>query len=195
MHCQLLRKIGVRRALKILSPIMKLLLKILAGLAALVLVLVLVAFVLPRQYKVERAMVINAKPEAVQAQIADLRAWKNWGAWQERDPGMKLSYSAQATGVGAWSAWESAKEGNGKMTITAQTPTKVVYSLEFPDMGMSSVGSMELFPSGGGVRVVWIDAGDLGMNPVNRWFGLFLDKMIGPDFDRGLANIKKIVEK
>lgn len=174
---------------------MKTLLKIVAGLAAFVLLLVLVAFAFPRQYKIERALVINAKPEAVLAQIADLRTWKNWGAWQERDPGMKLSYSDQATGVGAWSSWESAKEGNGKMTITSQTPTKVVYLLEFPDMGMSSVGSMEVTPSGSGVRVVWIDAGDLGMNPVNRWFGLFLDKIIGPDFERGLSNLKTIVEK
>ncbi len=174
---------------------MKLLVKILAGFAALVILLVLVAFALPRQYKIERAMVMKAKPEAVFAQVADLKAWKNWGAWQERDPGMKLSYSAQSTGVGAWSQWESAKEGNGKMTITSQTATKVVYKLEFPDVGMSSTGSVELAADAGGTKVIWVDAGDLGMNPMNRWFGLFLDGMIGPDFEKGLSNIKKIVEK
>ena len=174
---------------------MKILLKILAGLAVLALLLVLTAFVLPRQYRIERSLVINARPEAVLAQVADLKAWKNWGAWQERDPGMKLSYSAPATGVGAWSAWESAKEGNGKMTITAQAPTKVVYTLEFPDMGMTSTGIVELQPQATGVRVVWSDAGDLGLNPMSRWFGLFLDKFIGPDFERGLANLKKLAEK
>jgi hypothetical protein len=174
---------------------MKLLLKILGGLAVLVLLLVLAAFALPRQYKIQRSLVMKAKPEAVLAQVADLKAWKNWGAWQERDPQMKLSYSNPATGVGAWSQWESAKEGNGKMTITSQTPTKVVYALEFPDMGMSSTGSMELAADAGGTKVIWIDAGDLGMNPMSRWFGLFLDGMIGPDFEKGLSNIKKIVEK
>lgn len=174
---------------------MKLLLKIIAGFAALVLLLVLVAFVLPRNYKIERSLVVKAKPEVVLAQVADLKAWKNWGAWQERDPGMKLSYSAQSTGVGAWSKWESAKEGNGKMTITSQSATKMVYNLEFPDMGTSSVGSVELVPEAGGTKVIWTDAGDLGMNPMNRWFGLFLEKLIGPDFEKGLSNIKKIVEK
>jgi hypothetical protein len=138
---------------------------------------------------------MKAKPDAVLAQIADLKAWKTWGAWQERDPGMKLSYSAQTTGVCAWSKWESAKEGNGKMTITAQTASKVTYALEFPDFGMTSTGVMELLPDAGGVKVVWSDGGDLGMNPTNRWFGLFLDGMIGPDFEKGLANMKKIVEK
>jgi hypothetical protein len=173
---------------------MKILLKILGGLAALVVLLVLVAFFLPRQYRVERTLVIKAKPEAVHAQVADLRAWKSWGAWQERDPGMKLSYSEKSTGVGAWSAWESKQEGNGKMTIKAQTPTKVVYDLEFPDMGMRSEGFIELAPEAAGTKVIWVDAGDLGMNPMSRWFGLFLDKIIGPDFDRGLANIAKKVE-
>lgn len=174
---------------------MKILLKILGGLAVLVLLLVLVAFAFPRQYRIERSLVINAKPEAVLAQVADLSAWKNWGAWQERDPGMKLSYSPKTTGVGAWSAWESKSEGNGKMTITEQTATKVTYGLEFPDMGTQSIGSIELQPQTGSIRVVWTDAGDLGMNPLNRWFGLFLDKLIGPDFEKGLANLKRLVEK
>lgn len=171
------------------------LLKFVGGLAALVLLLVAVAFFLPRGYRVERAIVIRAKPEAVLPQVADLRAWKNWGAWQERDPGMKLSYSAVTTGVGAWSQWESTKEGNGKMTIRTLSATKVGYLLEFPDMGTKSDGSIELVPEGGATRVVWIDAGDLGNNPVHRWFGLLVDKLIGPDFERGLANLKQLTEK
>ena len=174
---------------------MSILKKILGGLAVLVLALVLVAYAFPRQYRVERALVINAKPEAVLAQVADLSAWKNWGAWQERDPQMKLSYSKPTAGVGAWSAWESKSEGNGKMTITEQTPARITYRLEFPDQGMQSVGTIELRAQDGGIRVVWADAGDLGMNPMNRWFGLFLDKFIGPDFERGLANLKRLAEK
>lgn len=174
---------------------MKILLKILGGLAVLVLLLVLAAYLLPRQYRVERTLVIKAKPEAVLAQVVNLRAWKNWGAWQERDPQMKLSYSEQATGIGSWSAWESKSEGNGRMTIMEQAPAKITYHLEFPDFGMQSTGIIELQPADTGVRVVWSDTGDLGMNPLNRWFGLFLDRMIGPDFERGLANMKKLAEK
>ncbi len=108
---------------------------------------------------------------------------------------MKLSCSEQATGVGAWSYWESKKEGNGRMTITAQTPSMVTYRLEFPDFGTQSTGSIELQPVADGLRVVWMDSGDFGMNPLNRWFGLFLERLIGPDFERGLANLKKLAEK
>lgn len=174
---------------------MKILLKILGGLAVLVLLLVVVAFFLPRQYRIERSVVINAKPEAVHAQVAVLRAWKGWSAWHERDPNMKLDYSEQATGVGSWSSWISKQEGSGKMTITAITPTQITYHLEFPDNGFESTGTMALAAEGTSTRLVWTDAGDLGMNPINRWFGLFLDKLIGTDFEKGLANLKKLLEK
>jgi hypothetical protein len=173
---------------------MKLVLKFLGGVAALVVLLVLVAFLFPRSYHVERSAVLNASPEEIQTQIADLRAWKVWGIWQQRDPNMTLTYSDSTTGVGAWSAWVSEKEGSGKMTITEQTPSAVKYLLEFPDFGTSSIGSFTLAPEGDATRVTWIDEGDLGMNPMNRWFGLFMEKLIGPDFEASLENLKKLVE-
>jgi len=174
---------------------MKLLLKLLGGLAVLVLVLVLVAFLLPRHYRVERATVIRAPIAKVYPQLADLRAWRNWGVWFERDPGMKVSYSDAVATVGAWSAWESPKEGNGKATLTAVAPDRLVYRLEFPDFGMKSEGTFVLEPQGdAAVRVVWSDAGDLGLNPMSRWMGLFFDGMLGPDFEAGLAKLRRVTE-
>jgi hypothetical protein len=61
-------------------------------------------------------------------------------------------------------------------------------------MGTSSEGTMTLAPDGDGVKVTWLDAGDLGMNPLFRWFGLFIEHMIGPDFEKGLANLKRVAE-
>ena len=174
---------------------MKTFLKIVGGFAALVLLLVLAAFAFPRHYRIQREVRIEAKPEAVYPLVADLRAWKAWSAWHERDPAMKLSYSENTTGIGAWSAWESAKEGNGRMTITEVAATRVGYSLEFPDFGTRSLGTVEFAPEGAGTRVTWRDEGDLGMNPLNRWFGLFVDRLIGPDFERGLANLERLAEK
>ena len=60
---------------------------------------------------------------------------------------------------------------------------------------MKSTGIMVLTPDGDGYRLTWSDEGDLGMNPMNRWVGLFLDKLIGKDFETGLVNLKKLVEK
>jgi uncharacterized protein YndB with AHSA1/START domain len=174
---------------------MKILLRLLGGLVAVLLLLVLVAYLLPSTYRVERTIVINAKPEAVFALVGDLRRWKEWGAWQERDPAMKMTYAEKTAVVGGWSAWESKSEGSGKMTITAtDAPKRVVYLLEFPEMGTSSEGTMTLTSAAGGVQVVWSDGGSLGMNPLFRWFGLFIEKIIGPDFEKGLANLKKLAE-
>src|SRR4051812_36356988 len=154
---------------------MKLILKILGALAALVLLLVLVSFFLPRNFRVERATVIKAKPEAVFANVGDLRAWQKWTVWHERDPQMKTSFSEKTDVVGGWSSWISKSEGNGKMTLTAAEPAKrVVYSLEFPDFGMTSIGTVTLSPVAEGTRIAWADEGDLGMNPMNRWFGVVM---------------------
>lgn len=177
------------------GPRMKTLLRILAGLVALILLLVGVAFFLPSTYRVERSTVIQAPPEAVFSRVGDLRRWKEWGAWHERDPAMKLTYSEQSNAVGSWSAWESASQGNGRMTITRlEAPGRLVYKLEFPDMGTSSEGTMTLVPAGGGVKVIWVDQGNLGLSPLFRWFGLFIDRMIGPDFEQGLAKLKRLAE-
>jgi hypothetical protein len=59
---------------------------------------------------------------------------------------------------------------------------------------MQSTGVMEVVPVEGAYKLVWSDEGDLGLNPINRWFGLMLDKFIGTDFETGLANLKKLVE-
>lgn len=173
---------------------MKIILKILGGLAIVVLLLVLAAFFLPRQYRVERSLAFKSEPAAILAPCADLREWRKWGVWYQRDPGIKTTYSEPATGVGSWVSWESKQEGNGKMTITELTPNKVTYTLEFPDFGMKSTGVMEVVPAEGGYKLTWSDEGDLGMNPINRWFGLMLDKFIGTDFETGLANLKRLVD-
>jgi len=174
---------------------MNLLLKLLGGLAMLVLVLVAAAFFFPREYRVERSTVIKAPVAAIHAQLADMRNWRSWTVWHERDPAMTNTFSAAQGVVGAWSKWESKTEGNGQSTLTEVTPNRIVYRLEFPDMGMQSTGTFVLTPQPDGVQVVWSDTGDLGMNPLSRWFGLFLDGMIGPDFEGGLARLKRNLEQ
>lgn len=174
---------------------MKLLLKLFGGLVVLVLLLLAVAFSFPRTYRVERSAVIQAKPEVVFAQVADLKAWKNWGVWYERDAQMQVTYSEPSTGIGAWSEWKSSSQGNGKATLVALTPgTYAEYKLEFEGWDTPSKGTFTLAPTPEGTRVVWADEGDLGNSPVARWFGLFLDKMIGPDFEAGLAKLKTVCE-
>jgi hypothetical protein len=108
---------------------------------------------------------------------------------------MKIEYGGPAAGTGARWSWRSDSEGNGTMEFTeAVEGQRLVYRLAFPDMGMQSTGQMTIVPEGNGVRVSWSNEGDMGANPLNRWFGAFMDKLVGPDFDEGLANLKKLAE-
>jgi hypothetical protein len=69
------------------------------------------------------------------------------------------------------------------------------YELRFPDFGMGSTGVFVLAPvDGGQVRVTWSDAGSVGGNPVHRWFALFIDRIVGPSFEQGLAKLKRVSE-
>lgn len=177
---------------------MKLLLKILGGLAVLVLLAVVVAFFLPRHYRVERSVVIAAPAQTIYPLVADLRAWREWGVWYERDPAMVATYSESPgpNEIGGWVAWTSESQGSGSATLKQLRPySSATYELGFEGMTMKSEGVFELQPVEGGVRVVWSDAGDLGNNPVYRWFGLVLDGMVGPDFEGGLANLKRLAEQ
>lgn len=174
---------------------MKIILVFVRWIVVLAVLAVLIAFVLPRRYRVERSTTIAAQPELVFAKVGDLKLWPTWSVWHERDPGMKVNFSEPSGGVGAWTTWESKSEGNGKMTFTAIEPAKrVAYTLEFVDMHMVSTGSLALQPENGGVRVLWVSEGELGMNPIMRWMGLLFDRLIGRDFESGLAKLKRISE-
>lgn len=175
---------------------MRLIIKIFGVLVGVWVILVLVGLVLPGHYRVERSAVISAQPGKIFPLIGDLRSWRQWGVWFARDPAMQIEYSPATTEVGAWSQWKSKSQGDGKMTITAVHPTDAFeYRMEFADVGMVSRGTMALAPEpGGGTRVTMAMDGDLGHNPLYRWFGVFMNKLVGPDFEAGLANLKRLSE-
>lgn len=148
------------------------------------------------KFTVSRTLTINAAPEKIYALIADPHGWAQWSAWNRRDPAMAIEYSGPASGAGAVWAWKSKSQGDGRMTFTsAEAPKRLGYELFFPDFGTTSTGDFRLDANGGATQVTWTMNGDMGRNPVYRWMGLFMDKMVGPDFDAGLANLKALAEK
>jgi len=174
---------------------MKLMVRIFAVLVGFWLLLILVSLFLPGHYQVQRTITVAAPPARVFAHIDDLRAWRDWGVWFRRDPAMQLSYSPVTTGVGAWSSWKSRSQGDGKMTTTVvRAPTDFEYRMDFTAMAMVAHGTMVVAAAPGGSTVTMGMDGDLGHSPVNRWFGLAMNKLIGPDFEGGLANLKQLVE-
>jgi uncharacterized protein YndB with AHSA1/START domain len=161
----------------------------------LVLLFAAVSLALPSKFRVERSVAIAAPPPKVYLLIAAPAQWKRWSVWNQRDPAMQIEYGGPSAGAGARWSWRSETEGNGAMEFTEAEPDRRLrYRLSFPDFGMESTGELRLEPQGGGVRVTWSNEGEMGANPVNRWFGLFMDRLVGPDFEAGLENLKKLAE-
>ncbi len=148
------------------------------------------------KFSVVRSTVVNAPPDKVYGLLADPRRWKEWSAWNQRDPAMQITYSGPPSGSGAVWAWKSASQGDGRMTFTTAEPARRLgYELYFPDFGTTSTGDFALQASGTGTKVSWTMNGDMGSNPLFHWFALMSDRMVGKDFDEGLANLKALSEK
>ncbi len=178
---------------------MKALKKIVLAVLVLPVLIVLGSFLLPSRYHVERSVVMKASPEAVFEQVNRLKHWPEWTAWTVTDyPDMKIAFAGPESGVGAVYSWEGKSSGNGTLKITASEPGKrVSYSLDFENGKHVSAGALAIEPdivTPGALKVTWHNAGDLGANPVSRIFGLLMDRMMGPDFEKGLHNLKTRVE-
>ena len=153
-------------------------------------------YALSPKFTAARSTRIAAPPDKVYALIADPREWKRWTVWNQRDLAMQITYSGPPSGAGAGWAWKSKSEGDGKMTFTAAEPNRrLAYELFFPDFGTTSTGALELATADASTKVTWSMNGDMGSNPLLRWIALFGDRMVGPDFEAGLANLKALAEK
>ena len=151
----------------------------------------------PDNCHVERSAQINAPPDLVFSIINDLHQWGHWSPWDKRDPDMKKTYSGPSEGPGAIYGWNGNKQvGEGRMTILESKPGELVsMKLEFfrPFAGTNQV-KFTLAPSEGGTRVSWIMDGKY--NFITKTMGLFMsmDKMIGTDFEQGLANLNTVAQ-
>jgi len=175
---------------------MKTLLKILLGVILLFALVVFLAMIfLPKDVHVERSATINASDSIVFAQVNNLENWKEWSVWLKKDPNTKLSYSSNRSGTGAWYTWESEDKavGTGKLTIKESDPYKrIVSEIDFGAQGISQ-GSWTFKPNDkGGTDVTW--ALDSELSGFSKIFGLFMDGMVGGDFEKGLSNMKELVE-
>jgi hypothetical protein len=169
--------------------------KILLTVLALVLIAVIVGLLLPRQVVVTRSVNINRPARLVFVTINSFQLFPKWSPWQDLDPNMHQSTEGPRDGVGAKLVWSgNDKVGSGSQTITAFVPNQSVDSdLDFGSMGVAK-SKMALTPAGNSTQVAWTLTMDMGKNPIAHYFGLTMDRMIGPDFARGLGKLKTLVE-
>jgi hypothetical protein len=152
----------------------------------------------PDVLRVQRAASIKAPPETIFPLIADFHSWTSWSPWEKKDPELKRTYSGAASGKGAVYAWEGNRNvGSGRMEITeASSPAKVTIQLDFiKPFEAHNIAEFTLQPAGGATNVTWSMHGPSPF--ITKVMGVFLnmDKLIGKDFEAGLANLKSVAER
>jgi len=157
-------------------------------------------FLLPSQVHVERKILINASPEQVFAQVSDFNAWNAWSPWAKLDPNATMNIVG--SGLGQTMTWQSKdpKVGSGSQKITQiDSPRKLTTQIDFGEMGISDA-SFVLEPIDGKTLVTWSldtdmrEGKPLMKQPINTYIGLFMDSMLGKNYEAGLANLKAVVE-
>jgi uncharacterized protein YndB with AHSA1/START domain len=165
--------------------------------AALVVVLIGIIAMQPSEFRVARTTTIAAPAPVVFAQVNDFHKWEAWNPWGKIDPAMKASHEGPPAGVGAAYAWAgNSQVGEGRMTVTESQPNELVrIRLDFlKPMSGTSTAEFTLRPEGDQTAVVWSMTGH--NNFLAKAFCLFvnMDKMIGDQFEKGLAQMKVAAE-
>lgn len=169
--------------------------KVLIGVVALALLVLVGGLVLPGTVTVTRSVTVQAPADVIYPLIATPRQWPTWSPWNARDPQMAITYSGPESGTGATWSWKSPSQGDGSMTMTRATaPSDVAFELTIAGMGPPSRGAFSIRPAGAASQVEWTMTSEMGMWPIGPWFGLYFRPMLEKDFDSGLATLKRKAE-
>ena len=151
----------------------------------------------PPEYSVTRSATISAPANVVFEQINDFHKWPAWSPWGKLDPGMKVTHAGPDAGAGAIYSWVGNSDvGEGRMTIQESRPSEFVrIKLEFirPFPSVADT-QFTVKPEGSGVTATWLMKGEHNFISKAMCLVQSMDKMIGPDFEKGLAQLKTVSE-
>jgi carbon monoxide dehydrogenase subunit G len=170
--------------------------KILIGIAAITIALLLVVALRPAEVRVERTAAIAAPAQDVFARVNDFHQWQAWSPWAKLDPGAKETFEGARAGTGAVFAWSGSEVGEGRMTLTESRPSELIRirtDYVRPAAGASTT-EFTFRPQGSQTVVTWVMHGHHDFTA--RALGLFVnfDKSLGSELEAGLANLKSVTE-
>lgn len=142
---------------------------------------------LPRHVHVERSAIVEARPDAVLELAASNKGYQDFNPYRQLDPNLQVEFFGPDAGVGSGFAFAS-KDGKGRQTVAEVTDQAVHFALDLGPLGQPTQAIVAV-QTDRGTQVTWTMDADMGFNPIFRVMGLFMDGMVGPHFELGLANI------
>jgi hypothetical protein len=181
-----------------MPDVLTIVLIVLGALAVIAVAFVAVVAMRPADFRVTRSAAMSVPAADAFAQVNDFHKWDAWSPWAKLDPNMKQIYDGAPAGTGAIYTWVGDnKVGEGTMTLTESKPTELIrIKLEFRRPFKATNASEFTFkPEGNQTVVTWSMSGR--NNFMFKAMGLFMnmDKMLGGEFEKGLASMKAVVEK
>jgi hypothetical protein len=176
---------------------MTILLYIVLAIVAVIVLFLIVAALQPADFRITRSATMAAPPAAIFAEVNDFHRWDAWSPWAKLDPNAKSVFEGPSAGVGAIFRWAGNKDvGEGSMKIVESRPNeRVGIVLDFlKPMKATNDAAFTFQPQGGETLVTWSMTGKNGL--MGKAFGLIVncDKMLGTQFEKGLASMKSLVE-
>lgn len=168
--------------------------KVFYGICALLVLLILIGFALPRHARVEVETRVDAHPATVFALVNDFHRFSLWSPWLDTDPNARVVHSGPVRGVGATMSWDGAIIGTGTQVITESRVFKHVAITINPGESGEAKSWFDLAGDSGTTTVRWSFETDYGLNIVGRYFALVLGGVVRRDYDAGLANLKDFAE-
>jgi hypothetical protein len=151
----------------------------------------------PNIFRIERTTSIKAPPAVIFAYFNDFHRWGAWSPYEHRDPDMKRTYSGPESGVGSIYEWSGDRNiGSGRIEILEATPpSKIVIKLDFlTPFEAHNTGEFTMVPKGDATEVTWAMYGPATLMSKVMSTIINMDRMVGGDFETGLANLKAAAE-
>lgn len=161
-------------------------------------IVLILAVTKPASFSIERGIDIRAPADRIFPLINDFHQWGSWSPWENKDPGMQRSFSGAASGKGAVYGWHGNNNvGSGRMEIIeASAPSKILIKLDFfKPFEAHHTAEFTILPQGDATRLNWVMRGPASFMSKLMQVFMNLDKMVGKDFEFGLANLKNLTEK
>ncbi len=171
-----------------------LLLRILLAVATLILIVLAIGSLLPRDYEATATISIAAPAERIFPYLNRLQSWPSWSNWNERDiPDLQIQYSGNESGTGAVQTWTEPR-GTGKLWISDSQPNQSVkYESEFANFPRMT-STIQLQPDDPGTLISWTSSGRLPPGPFYGWFGNVFAQALQRDYEKSLRRLKSLVE-